>query len=131
MMSRVGAYLSIQGELFSPARAEAELGVDFGPAKNEPGALGTRGKFAGRAIPYGSASWVFQWETGELIPDSFPPFSVPGLKGKLAALGAEDITLYVDVAYIAQCNFELSPALLGALAELGITVAISCYEAGP
>lgn len=54
-MHKGGAYLLIQGRSFSPSRAESALGLDFGPLKNEPMALGTTGRFAGNPMPFGSA----------------------------------------------------------------------------
>jgi hypothetical protein len=127
---RVGAHLLIQGKEFSPARAELALGLDFGPDKSEPGNLGVRGRFKGTPIPYGSARWEFSWEneTGELLPDSLRLFRIPDLSRRLSELGADAITLYVHVGYAGQCNLELSPALLKALADLGVALAISCYE---
>lgn len=125
---RVGAYLWIQGAEFSPTRAEAELGVKFGPVRNEPGETGTKGKFAGKQIPFGSTQWEFQWEPGPLIPEAFTLFDLPDLKGRLTGLGAEEISLHFHVGHTGQCNIEMSPAQLVALAGLGVTVCISCFE---
>lgn len=128
-VQQVGAYLVIQGAEFSPSRAEAALGVDFGPEKNEPGDIGAKGKFMGKPIPYGHAWWEFSWEkaTETFLPTSLEVFNHPGLAPMLKSLGADEITLHVHVGYREQCNFELDTAVLTRLATLGVTVAVSCY----
>ena len=55
-------------------------------------------------------------------------FDVADLKAKLTALGADSITLYIHVGYTGQCNLEMTPVLLRALAVLDVCVAISCYD---
>lgn len=43
-------------------------------------------------------------------------------------MSADDITLHVQIGCAGPCNWEMSPALLTALANLGVTLAISCYR---
>ncbi len=79
-------------------------------------------------MPYGFGRWEFDWDTGELLPLSVALFGVADLKARLATLGADSITLYIHVGYLGQCNLEMTPELLRALAALDVCVAISCYE---
>ena len=43
------------GQSFSPALAERTTGISFS-SKNEPGELGTTGRYAGQPRPYGAAT---------------------------------------------------------------------------
>ena len=137
-MSGVTATLSISGESFSPKAAGERLGLSLGPDSNEPGELGTMGKYKGKPTPYGSASFkctveladggAFEPVCADLLPTSLAFFERSDFIPALKACGATDITLFVDVTWKDQCNLELSPTLLGALAKLGVVLAISCYE---
>jgi hypothetical protein len=126
---RVFARLVAQGTAFSPGDAERALGVHFS-RKEEPGEIGTSGKFAGRSIPYGSG--IIEYEANEsddeLIPAHGWILGNPTLVSELGSRGATEINLYIDVEYEAQCNFELSTELLASLSKLGVTVGFSCFR---
>lgn len=130
-MSTKGYYTSarllVQGATFSPRSAEAGTGIVFSE-KNEVGDLGKYGKYRDAPLPDGSATLeLASSSTREFLDIDAPIFQTPGLVAALRSSGASMIVLYVDVAYEAQCNFELSPELLAALAELGVTVGFSCF----
>lgn len=124
----VYARLSAQGDNFSPRSAEKATGTRFSE-KNEPGDLGTSGRYKDMPLPYGSAQLELpSSSTEELLNADAPPFKDPAFVGKLRSSGASEITLYIDVAYQSQCNFELSPKLLRALSDLGVAVGFSCFQ---
>ena len=45
----------------------------------------------------------------------------------LNAAGLDEITVFLNVAYREQCNFELGASLTLLLANIGATIAVSCY----
>lgn len=133
-MISVSAVLDVHGVSFSPRVAEARLGRAIEGEKVEPrppqGA--TSGATEGSLII--EYSWdcarepSFESGVSDLLPASLPIFADSQFIPTLRASGAEEITLYVNVSYSEQCNIELSPSLLSALAGLGVTLAITCYE---
>lgn len=140
-MISVNVTLSARGRTFSPKKAGAELGIDLTLKGHEPRALGSTGKYKGRPVPWGKANLELPWPPVGVecsgSPDEFDtltqlPASLNLLRSlevvpTLRRFGATDIILWVIVEYRDQCNMELSPALLAALAGLGVPVAISCY----
>ena len=58
--------------------------------------------------------------------------SLEGKYEKLQELGIEnkDISIWLIYGYNGQCNMEFDPETLGRLGARGITLCISCYEAG-
>jgi hypothetical protein len=121
------AVLLAQGTSFSPSRAAGRLGVVFAEA-NEPGALGIRGKFAGKPTPYGAASIVVDlssdWEKELLSSDILLK---KHLTKVLSECGATEIVLYLNFGFTEQCNLELHPDSIRALAGLNIGVGVSAY----
>jgi len=106
--------------------AERRTGLSL-TQKQEPGQIGTRGRYKGEPLPYGAASleaseamlWQERWSL---------------LLGQLAehietfrACGAEDVHLSHGYFYEGQCNLEFSPEALRQVADLGIPFCISCY----
>ena len=133
----VSARLVVHGDDFSPNGAETKTGVLF-DQKNAPGDLGVLGKFKNVPLPYGSGHIEIEPSSedadlldADLLDTSNAVFQRRGLIAALRECGASAITLQIDVAYETQCNFELSPKLLGALAELGVTVGVSCFQRDP
>jgi hypothetical protein len=133
--------LTARGSEFSPDAAERLLGFNLGVRRNEPGDVGIRGKFRGVRVPYGSLildlgevapfkdTVYYDDSNADLLPLSMRIFSQPSIVDVLRECGATDVVLTVNVAHDGQCNLELGPALLRALAQLNVVVAISCYEA--
>lgn len=125
---KVNAVFRASGPEFSPDNAERNSGIRFSQ-KNEPGDIGTIGRFRGNPLPYGSCE-LNGPKTGMdlLVPD--PSFfeSVEHVARACLAAGATSMLLHLDVAYTEQCNLELSNEFVSALARAGVTITMSCYE---
>jgi hypothetical protein len=131
-MRTIEGYVHFYGELFSPSEAEKISGVTF-DEKKERGDIGIRGKYKGVPIPYGSAYINFEHPGGDpdLLPVDMPLLNIlERFIPPFRAIGAEDISLWVNVFYTSQCNLELSPELLQKLAGLGIPLCISTMDEG-
>lgn len=141
-MITVHVSMTASGATFSPAKAGVALGMDLASTGNEPGAIGTTGKYKGRPMPWGQTSIRValppvgsidergsdeNGSSADLMPANLDILRRPELVATLRRFGATDIVLWVIVEYRDQCNMEMSPALLAALAGLGVPVAISCY----
>jgi len=125
----IQGYSLLRGKVFSPAEAERVTGIRF-TVKNEPGDIGTTGRYRGHPTPYGAAQIDFEDEgmTGDMISPESRILDL--LERHITAFrnaGAEEIILHLDVTFrTRQCNLEQSPALLARLAALNIYVTISC-----
>jgi len=126
-MARMSVRCLIQGNNFSPSKAEKIAGVIFSDM-NEPGAIGNAGRYRGIAIPYGSA-------TLESVVSDNQLDNLDALLNKLKCsivkfreAGADDVTLHCDVFYEDQCNIEFSAAQITCLSKMEIAVTISCYK---
>ena len=132
-MIKVSAYLQAYGAQFSPKKATAKFGYELKEGI-EPG---VSARNPNQSVK-GSASLPFEWDSAsevgfergfaDLLPSNLPIFRDERLLAGLRECGADEFILFVGVNYREQCNMELSPSLLGALAELGVVLAISCYE---
>jgi hypothetical protein len=122
--------LTLWGEMFSPSRAEEEVGLPLS-WKEEPGEIAERGRHRGQPRPHG-----FAWLA--------PPEGVPSAdrmrwllaeaSRHLAAyrrLGATVCKFHVDVLYWEQCNLCFEPELLAGIAALGVNFTITCYDKKP
>jgi hypothetical protein len=128
MMVEIGGYCHLHGDTFSPSKVEAEFGVRF-QSKNEPGEIGTTGRYRGKPVPYGSACYVFGNDRSEKAFRIDPPLiDLLRNRQRLQEAGVTDVSLHFDVAYTDQCNFEMDPAFLKAAAELDLPVTITCYQ---
>jgi len=121
-------YLHLQGTAFSPAAAERQTGLSFAE-KNELGDLGTRGRYPGQPLPFGSATFsappgVVASERLDWILDAV----LPHLE-MLRGLGAIEGWLHSTVYYDVQCNLAYRPDQLRRLAQLGIPYTLSCVHA--
>jgi hypothetical protein len=127
------AVLTMYGEEFSPAAAAAQLGLKFSTV-HERGEIGTIGRYRGQPIPYGAASIEIESvpstgaHTGELEGAALLADQAGKSLGVLRALGADEITLHVDICFDAQCNFVILPETLHRIARMGIGLSISCYS---
>lgn len=126
---KIFGYLSFWGKNFSPSRARTETSVTF-TKENEVGEIGKSGKYKLKPYDYGSASIDFEWNDND---GSFlVPIELLNLlklhKEKFHTLGAEEIQIFVTIAYQNQCNLEFDPAFMKAVADLGIPLLLSCYE---
>lgn len=132
-MRTIIGYVSLYGEHFSPSQAEKISGITF-DEKKARGDIGIRGKYKGLPTPYGSASINFEHPGGDadLLPANLPLLDIlEQFIPSFQSVGAEEITIFVNVFYTAQCNLELSPELLRRLAGLGIPLCISTVYEGP
>lgn len=131
MISQTVVLLIAKGDDFSPNRAEREHGARFS-AKHERDALGSRGEFAGKPIPYGWGTLDLAPADGglDLLSSELEVLRARDVVMALRRCGATEVVLHVNLGFVDQCNFELDPAVLAALAQLGCTVAFSCYPAG-
>ncbi len=117
-----------QGDAFSPTAAARATGVAF-TRSNEPGDLGTKGNYLGQPRPYGSAELEGPAEADLEVPHAATFAAVECLAPACVAAGADSLRLHIDVAYVDQCNLELGPAFVEALARLGIAITLTCFEA--
>jgi hypothetical protein len=128
-VSRRFLYCLLQGDTFSPERAEARTGLVL-VDKNEPGEVAPSGRYSGQPLAYGSAMLVLLDE--DLEPGASAVGPLRALAPKLAdlrAAGATRLALYLVVAYQERCDFTFGPEELSALGELGLPLAVSCHPA--
>jgi hypothetical protein len=121
--------LSIRGKNFLSTLASSNLGVSFSK-KNDPGEIGTSGRYAGQQTPYGSCTLQ--------VPNTIPQEAEVQLdwlldflnenKNDLKKLGAEDYRIHFSQYYTDQCNFEISDKNISKLFKLGLGLSISCYH---
>ena len=126
-MVEISPSLDLWGELFSPREATSATGLVLCDA-NEPGELGTVGRYRGIPVPYGAASLeppatvAAADRLGWLLAAATP--HVDTLRGQ----GAELWRLHLDVRYQAQCNLEFSPEEVAAVAALRVPLTVTCWE---
>lgn len=118
----------IYGKEFSPAKAEAVIGIQF-EHKNEPNQIGSAGRYKGKPIPYGSAVIKFSnsGDTADLISVDAPILDIIEQYFTSKSLGEDEILLHLNVWCENDCNLELSHALLVRLGSLNVGVTITCF----
>jgi hypothetical protein len=111
-----------RGERYKPS----SLAYAF-TRQNDPGDIGTRGRYKGQPTPFGYS----EIEVPALIPleEKVPHLcrEVAPVLAAIRAAGAVD--LYVSAGYFwkDQCNFQLTESDLAMLSALGCPISISCY----
>ena len=119
-------YIAVQGDFFSPTKAEQETGLKFSN-KAEVGDIGNHGRFKGRPYPFGhavlEAPEVMTLGKLDWLLDSVTPH-----KATLKQLGVTDGKVHVTYAYDSQCNLEYPPEIVEKLAKLGFAFTITCYQ---
>ncbi len=126
-MVKISGVFLASGPEFSPRSVERQTGILFSQ-QNEPGDIGTTGRYRGQPRPYGSCTLLGPNPGLDLqVPD--PRFfeAVERLAGACRAAGATTVVIQLGVAYAEQCNFEMSEELLSAVARAGVALTISCY----
>jgi len=116
------------GEAFSPSTAEKQTGIVF-DAKNEPGEIARSGRYRNQPTPHGSATIKFEDDLSSCDPLTTQSLNV--LAESIPAFreaGATTIVIHCDVAYRDQCNLEMSPGFLAAIARLGVPLTLTCYQ---
>ena len=116
------------GETFSPRAVERRTGIVF-DAKDEPGEIARSGRYRDQPNPFGGATIKFEDDRSSCDPVSmqslmFLAENIPVFR----EAGATTIVIHCDVDYRDQCNLEMSPEFLAAVASLGVPFTISCYE---
>ena len=123
--------------LHMPYRVSFEMwGEGFRPSRvlfrfteqNDPGVIGTVGRYRGKPLPYGSASYV--------VPASVPnadriKHTVQIMEPILASIrdaGATDWHVSIGRYYFAQCNEAYSLEELQLIARLGCGFVYSAYS---
>ena len=96
---------------------------------NEPGEIGTRGRFRGKTTPYGSANI----EISNKAESDWARFDellaiIESCIDSLREAGADDMHLTVSLFHDGQCNFGFSKDELRRVAALNVDMAISCYS---
>jgi len=127
-MVYIESFCIIQGERFSPNEFNSKAPV-FLENGNEPGDLGSSGRYRAKAIPFGSGrlNTPAELESGVNAPVNWIAEALEQTSNLLQDLGADKITVFVNVAYNEQCSLEFDPALMHKLAAVGAHVAINCY----
>ena len=113
----------IWGEEFRPSRVPFAF-----TEQNDPGIIGTVGRYRGQPLPYGSAGYV--------VPPSVPTTDrirhiVEIFEPLLPAIrdaGATDWHISIGRYYYAQCNEEYSLEELQMIARLGCGFIYSAYS---
>lgn len=116
------------GEAFSPSAVEKRTGIVF-DTKNERDEIGRSGRYRNQPTPYGSATIKFEDDLSSCDPLSSQSLNV--LAENIPVFrdaGATTIVIHCDVAYRHQCNLEMSPGFLAAIASLGVPFTLSCYQ---
>jgi hypothetical protein len=122
--------ISLYGKDFSPSFMERTTNLNL-VEKNEPGEIGTSGKYKGRPRPYGSAVLRLNSPTKEYGPQVDSLLSrVESVAAEICESGVEEKTMWIVVTaeHGEQRNLEFSPKLMGRLSALGISLAISNYS---
>jgi hypothetical protein len=127
-MLNIYADCNVWGANFSPTALEKDTGIVF-QRKNEPGQIADSGRYRNQPLPYGSATLVLREgrETGEIVALQDVDFVAKHL-AHFRKAGATKIVIDIVVAYGGQCNLEMNPEFLSAVASLGIPLTLSCYE---
>jgi hypothetical protein len=127
---KIDIHISFYGESFSPSLLESKTGFNL-VDKKEPNEPSRIDKFRSNPKPYGTAVLRLTPPTGEYGPQMETLLSAMELHAEAVhQSGVDDLVMWV-VVYAEngeQRNLEFSPASMGRLSALGITLAISNYE---
>jgi hypothetical protein len=124
-------YCSASGVAFSPRRAAVAMGTSFDKAIEVGDVLNTgRWKGKQKQSDRGYAALNF-----DLVPKEAPTecrweMTLEKIRLFLGACrdaGATDMGVVFFVGYVAQCNLELDPTRLRELADLGVSIGLTCY----
>ena len=118
----------VVGPTFSPSRVawleHAEL-RDI----NEPGDIGTKGRYKGAPLPYGSCTIIVSEKPGDWsLLDNLLKVLEAHID-KIRQQGGSEIVLYCNVFHDGQCNFEFTSEELGKIFKMNLGIAVSCYTA--
>jgi hypothetical protein len=127
-LTMITGYFLASGPRFSPTAVEASTHVKF-TRKNEPGETANTGRYRGKPLPYGSGDIVDD-QSGMALLDARSPLvaQAAAVIDECRAHGATSLQMHLDVQYSGQCNLEMRPRLLLALAGMQVEFTISCFE---
>lgn len=111
------------GENFRPSRVPFQF-----TEQHDPGVIGTVGRYRGKPVPYGSASYVVP---PSILNTQRIRHAVQTIEPVLAAIraaGATDCHISIDRYYYAQCNEEYSLEELQLITRLGCGFTYSAYS---
>jgi len=117
--------IDIYGEQFYPKVIEDFFNIKFGSSIT-PGEVGKKGRYKGKAIPYGSASFSSNPDVSNQIL-----WILNFIKDKIKIIrlnGGDSIKLKVVYSYKGQCNCELGVEEISLLADFKIPFLFSVYE---
>ena len=111
------------GEKFHPSQVSFQF-----TTQHDPGVIGTRGKYRGRPVPYGSASYV--------VPKSIPRSEgikhlvmiVEPILNAIEVAGATEWNVHIVRRYADQCNEEFSREELALITRLRCGFTYAAYE---
>lgn len=95
---------------------------------NDPGEIGTVGRYRGQPLPRGNVTYLLSKSPVDWHAVDALALKIPALVRDLKSVNAEEITLHLDVIHDGQCNFDLSPTLLSAVAGADVVFTISCWS---
>jgi len=113
----------LSGSRFSPRRLKAMAKLPLEHAAE----VGDIGKLTGRVHDCGVGVLVGEKTAGTASLEGLVALC-ENHSSSFEASQVEEMVFYFDVFHDGQCNFEIEPALLGRIARLGATFAISCYQ---
>ena len=127
-MVKIRASCGVVGKDFSPAAFAKRSAVKL-VDENEPGAIGSIGRFRGKPTPFGSATI----EVSNKAEEDWSRFDdllteVERCIDALREAGAERISISCSLFHDGQCNFGLAQEQLGRIAALKVDLSISCYS---
>lgn len=129
MIKKIDACINIQGNKFSPAKAQEMTGLIFSKT-NEPGDIGKTGKYKNKPLPYGFAVVEPSVKIDDHKKIKWLADTIKDKVKILKSCGAEDLYFYIGYFYENQCNLALSNEELKSLAETGLDYWFSCYDIG-
>jgi hypothetical protein len=123
--------ICMQGKSFYPFQLEKETGI-IARDSNDPGSIGSSGRYRNKPIPYGYCHWEFSSDCKPYGPAL--ELAISSLEkhiGMIREFGAENVIFQMYVEYEAQCNLEYFPEQLRRLSSLNVPLTISCYYTEP
>ena len=121
MITRTQISLVVSGESFRPSAVSAPFSET-----EEPGAIGTRGRYRGVPVPSGSAS--FDVPVTEQDGIRYLHRLVFPLLPALRAAGATDFFIHITYHCEQQCALGFDSDELRLLADFGCQVSIDCLR---
>ncbi|ULA66706.1 MAG: hypothetical protein LZF62_140006 [Nitrospira sp.] len=130
-MIRLYADAVFSGDTFSPRLAESITGLTFS-TKNEPGEIGSIGRYKGLPRPYGMAILKAPFDsatmTGSQMPEEWIADALTQHIKFIRSCGATEIHVSITVAWKGQCNLGFRKDFLSKIGQLNVPMSVSCYE---